>query len=365
MRWLHRLDFQDRLAFEIITRYGSRHDEAFPVVAILLPILFASPASAQSVDQWDLEAEPVGPLHVEAPPFVDPIPLIDAGPPHLASPVKAMIEEAIRRDDSEVVAAVVKMALATNPYDADEIRRMQRAYLDRKARTLAQRTQEETDRIRHSGVLELWRGQIELGAFRSTGNTSNFGYTGGLKLDRKGIDWQHTILVNMDYQKDRGSVTRDQFGASYQPRYTLDEGLFSYGRLQFESDEIQGFESRYSFSGGLGYRVIDLPTVHLSLEAGPALRRTNYVDQVAETTWSALTSLDFDWKINQTMKLTQIASSYVGSDNSTFTSRTGLEAGMAKGVKVKLSYSIEHETSPPIGSLKTDTISRFSLVYGF
>jgi Putative salt-induced outer membrane protein len=337
----------------------------FPVVAILPFIVPASPAAAQPVDEWAVESVSAGPLHIEAPPFVDPVPFINSGPPSLSQPVKAMIEEAIRRDDSETVAAVVRMALATNPYDADEIRGMQRAYLDRRARALAQRTQAETDRIRNSGVLELWKGQVEFGAFRSTGNTSNFGFTGGLRLNRQGINWQHAILFNVDYQRDRGNVTRDQLGASYQPRYTLNEGFFTYGRIQYERDEIQGFENRYSFSGGLGYRLIDRPTMHLSLEAGPAMRRTNYVDELAETTWSALTSLDFDWKINDTMKLTQSASSYIGSDNNTFTSRTGLEAGMARGVKVKLSYSIEHETAPPIGSLKTDTISRFSLVYGF
>lgn len=335
-----------------------------PVLAILPFLLFAAPALAHTADELE-DLVPSGPLRVEAPPFVDPIPYVNAGPPTLPRAVKAMIEEAIRRDDSEAVSAVVKVALATQPYDAPEIKEMHRQYLDRKARILAERTQEETDRIRHSSVIELWKGQIELGAFRSTGNTSNFGYTGALKLDRKGIDWQHTIQVSADYQKDSGTVTRDQFGASYQPRYTLNEGFFTYGRLQYERDQIQGFRNRYSFSGGLGYRVLNKPDMHLSLEVGPALRRTNFVDDASETTWSTLTSMDFDWKLNGTLKLSQVASSYLGSDNNTFTSLTGIEAGMAKGLKVKLSYSVEHETAPPAGTLQTDTISRFSLVYGF
>ena len=119
------------------------------------------------------------------------------------------------------------------------------------------------------------------------------------------------------------------------------------------------------FCSGLGYRILDRPGMTLALEAGPAARHVNYVDGLDTTTWSTLSSVDFDWTLNPTIKLTQDASAYVGSDNSTFTSLTGLEAGMAKGLKVKLSYSIEHETSPPPGALKTDTISRFSLLYGF
>ncbi|KHK91943.1 membrane protein [Novosphingobium malaysiense] len=334
---------------------------------MLIFTAFAAPAQAQVIDEPVAldDTAPAGPLRVQAPPFVDPVPFINAEPPHLPKAVKAMIEEAIRRDDSEALAAVVKMALATQPYDKDEIRAMHRAYLDRKAQALAQRTQEETERIRNSGVLELWKGQLELGAFRSTGNTSNFGFTGALKLDRQGIDWEHTVLLNADYQKDSGTITREKYGASYQPRYTLRDGFFTYGRLQYEKNRIQGIHNRYSLSGGLGYRVLKRTNMNLSLEAGPAVRRTVFVEDPSETTWSVLTSLDFDWKVNGTLKLTQTASSYVGSDDSTFTSLTGIEAGVARGLKAKMSYSIAHETSPPDGALKTDTISRFSLVYGF
>ena len=337
---------------------------ALPLLLIAFPVQAKTPEIVPVAQQVSLAAGSE-PLRPALPDFVYPPPFIPAPPPHLPANVKAMIDAAIRTDDSAAVAAVVKAAPETQPYDKDEIRSMHRAYLDRKAEELAAWTEAETQRIRDSGVLELWKGQIELGAFRGTGNTRNFGFTGALKLNRKGIDWEHTILANADYQKDAGVVTREQYGASYQPRYTLNDALFTYGRMQYEKDEIQGFRARYSLSGGLGYRVLQHRDLSLALEAGPAARRTLYVDQPSETTWSMLTSLDFDWNVTRTMKLTQDASAYVGSDNSTFTSLTGLEAGMAKGLKARLSYSIEHESSPPVGSVRTDTISRFSLVYGF
>lgn len=214
-------------------------------------------------------------------------------------------------------------------------------------------------------MLDLWTGQIEVGAYRYTGNTRNLGFSGALKLDRKGIDWQHTVQLRADYQDDAGNVSREQFGASYQPRYTLGDGIFTYGRLQFEKDEMQGFRHRYSFSGSLGYRVFKRGDASLALELGPALRHTAFLQAPDGMTWSALNSVDFEWKVSKTIRLTQNASAYVGSDNNSFTSLTGIEAGMAKGLRAKVSYSIEHETSPPQGALRTDTISRFSLVYGF
>lgn len=326
------------------------------------------PASAQAQDEAAplivLPAEPP-PLVLELPPYPRYVPFIKVEKPRLARQVRAMLDAAMQTEDSAAVAAVVRFAQATQPYDKDEIRDLHRAYLDRRAREAAAKTEAELARIRASGVLELWKGQVELGAFRSTGNTDNFGFTAAFNFNRKGIEWEHTVQARADYQEDRGTVTREQFSAGYQPRYTLNEGFFTYGRVQYERDRIQGFEDRYSLSGGLGYRVLNGRRTTLAVELGPAVRRINFVDQANQTTWSMLTSLDFDWRINPQLKLMQDASAYVGSDNSTFTSLTALESGLVKGLKAKLSYAIEHETSPPAGSLKTDTISRFSLVYGF
>ncbi|MGF7152936.1 DUF481 domain-containing protein [Novosphingobium gossypii] len=338
-----------------------------PVLASLPFLLLAAPVHAQEQEEplVLLPIEPPPPLVLDLPDYPEYVPYVRADKPRLPLPVRSLLEAAMKTDDSASVAALVKFAQQTQPYDKDEIRDMQRAYNDRRAKEIAARTEAELARIRASGVLQLWKGQVEVGAFRSTGNTDNFGYTAALKLDRKGIKWEHILQANADYQEDRGTVTREQFSASYQPRYTLNEGFFTYGRTQYERDRIQGFADRYTLSGGLGYRVLNRPGMTLALEAGPAVRRTNYVDDVDQTTKSVLTSIDFDWTINPTIKLTQDASSYVGSDNNTFTSLTAIEAGMMKGLKAKLSYSIEHETSPPAGSLKTDTISRFSLVYGF
>lgn len=338
-----------------------------PVLASLPFLLLAAPVHAQEQAETIvlLPVEPPPPPVLDLPDYPEYVPYVKADRPRLPVPVRNLLEAAMKTDDSTSVATLVKFAQQTQPYDKDEIRDMQRAYNDRRAKEIAARTEAELARIRASGVLELWKGQIELGAFRSTGNTDNFGYSAALKLDRKGVKWEHILQANADYQEDRGTITREQYSASYQPRYTLNEGLFTYGRTQYERDRIQGFADRYTLSGGLGYRVLNRPGMSLALEAGPAVRRTNYVDDLDQTTWSVLTSVDFDWTINPTIKLTQDASSYVGSDNNTFTSLTAIEAGMMKGLKAKLSYSIEHETSPPTGSLKTDTISRFSLVYGF
>lgn len=76
---------------------------------------------------------------------------------------------------------------------------------------------------------------------------------------------------------------------------------------------------------------------------------------------AGLAALDFDFSLSDTLKLTEHASAYVQSANTL----TGLEASLSDGLAARLSYSLEHDTQPPAGSLQTDTLSRFTLIYGF
>ncbi len=350
-------------------RFVPRHS------SLALPaLLIASPSLAQEVPgqdgvEWTVQAMPdplpPPPVRVELPEFVDPIPFVPAEAPTLPKTIRDLLTESMKSDKSEEVDAVVKFAIKVQPWFKDEIKDMQKAYTARRAEEEKEKTEAKERRIRAAGILQLWTGQVELGGFRNTGNTNNFGVTGALKLDRQGIKWEHTITATANYQETDGAITTNKYLLAYQPRYTLHEGYFVYGRTQYEKDPISGFDNRFTLSGGLGRRLIKTKKMTLSLEAGPAVRQVDYVDDPSETQWSVLTSLDFAWKLNDTVKFTQTASAYVGTDNNTFTSATALETAMTKRLKLKLAYNFQHETDPASDTLKTDTTSTFSLVYGF
>jgi putative salt-induced outer membrane protein len=276
-----------------------------------------------------------------------------------------MIESAMRSDDATTVAAVIKAAKDTQSQDSAEIDAMKSKFDETHTLVAAEKAETERERVLAARPLQLWKGEGEIGAFNSTGNTTSAGVSLGLKLERDGVYWQHKLQFAADYQKTTGVVSREQYLASYNPRYTLSDRFYAYGLGQFESDRFQGYHSRYSLSPGFGYRVSNTDALKLSFEGGPAVRFTDYIDEPNKTTTSALGSLDFAWKAAKAIRITQQASAYLESDNSTFTSTTSLEAGMLKGLKARLSYRYEHDTDPPDASRRTDTLSRFTLVYGF
>lgn len=283
----------------------------------------------------------------------------------LPAPVRAMIDAAIETGDEDTVRTVIDLARTTNPGDAAEIDAILAAYETDLAAAAEAEAAAEQERIRTAGLFDNWSGKGELGAFRSTGNASNTGITAGLSLVREGIDWRHKLSGRADYQETEGVVTREQFLAAYEPNWKISDRLYAYGLAQYERDRFQGFSARYSVSGGLGYDVLTGEEMTLSVKAGPAWRRTEFVGGGSRSDLAGLAALDFDWQLLDTVTFTQDASAFVQSGSSTFISDSGLVAKVAGDLSLRLSYTVEHDTDPPAGAVKTDTLSRVTIIYDF
>lgn len=294
--------------------------------------------------------------------------IVAAQPAHaqLPGPVRALLDEALLQKDDDAVEKVIGLAKKTNPDEAAALDAELAAY--KKARAVEIAAAEEAAKqakFANNGLLENWSGNGELGGFRSSGNTSNVGVTAGLNLEKKSENWRHKLTALADFQRTNGETTKEQFLFAYEPNYTISDRLFAYGLAQYERDRFQGFSSRLSASAGLGYQVIDEEKISLSVNAGPAFRQTNFIDGGSDSSIAALGALDFDWQIAERIKLTQDAQAFIQSSNTTLRSITGLEAALSDALSARLSYTVEYESSPPVGAVSTDTLTRFTIIYGF
>ncbi|MEP3050956.1 MAG: DUF481 domain-containing protein [Erythrobacter sp.] len=311
-----------------------------------------------------LKPQSIFPIALAAAALLCPV----AAQAEIPDPVRALINAAIDSGDPEAVATVIDLARQTNPDDVVELDAILAAY-DSEQLALAEAEAEteaaaEQDAIRRAGIFQNWGGKGELGAFRSTGNSSNTGVTAGIELTRQEIGWQQSFKFLADFQRNNGVTTREQFLAAYQADVDITDRLFAFGLGQWERDRFQGFSGRVSASAGLGYRVLTA-NPSLTVQAGPAYRVTRSTAGDVSRSVSALAALDFDWEIAEGLKLTQDASAFVESDNSTFVSSTGLQAALSDNLSARVSYTVEHDTDPPIGAVQTDTLSRITLIYDF
>ena len=282
----------------------------------------------------------------------------------IPAPVQAMIDAAIETGDEAKVRTVIELAKTTNPDDVTALDAILTRFESKMALNAAEEAAAKEEAIRSAGIFDNWSGQGELGAFMSTGNADNTGVTASLALTKEGINWRHKLAGRADYQRTDGTVTREQFLAAYELNLKLTDRLYGYALGQYERDRFQGFSARYSASGGLGYDILTQgPT--LSVKAGPAWRRTELIDGGSSSNLAGLAALDFDWQIADTITLTQDANALLQSGSSTITSDTGVQAALSDALSLRLSYTVEHDTNPPPGAVKTDTLSRITIIYGF
>lgn len=293
----------------------------------------------------------------------------------LPEPVRAMIDAAIESGDSQAVATVIDLARKTNPDDAEAIDQLHTDFRRAQAELAAAKAVEEERALRRAGLFERWTGKGEIGGARATGNSDTLGLTGAVTLNRKGIDWSHRISARADFQQDSGRTRREKFFADYEPRYDLRDDLFLYGLAQYERDRLQGTAARYALSGGLGYKVFDSPSMDLSIKAGPTVRLTRTTDGGSDTRIAGLFGLDFDWQVIERLKFTQDVNAVaetggaalliVDSQSTTLRLVSGIEAKVTDRLSTRVSYALDYDSEPLPGKRTTDTVTRFSFVYGF
>lgn len=287
----------------------------------------------------------------------------------LPDSMKSILDTAIASGNDTEVKIAFKLVKATNPDDLAEIETLEKSYIDQNAIKLAEAQAvakaEEDAKLAEAGFFDNWTGTGELGAFRSSGNSSNTGVTIGAKLTKEGEKWRYNFRAIADFQRTNGVTTREQYLAAIEPNYKINDRLYAFGLGQYERDRFQGFSARYTASGGLGYQVIDSDKTKLSVKAGPAFRQTDFIAGGSQSSLAGLAGLDFAYQIAPTLKITETATAYLESANTTLSSETALEAKLSNALSARISYLIDYESSPPVGAVSTDTLTRITLVYGF
>src|SRR3546814_18616936 len=122
-------------------------------------------------------------------------------------------------------------------------------------------------------------------------------------------------MAQADYQRTNGATTVEKFIAEYEPQARLNDRTFAFGLGRWERDRMQGFDVRWSASGGLGYKIVDNKAMTLNLKAGPAGRHTNFLHKPNAHELTRPTGLDLGWQFEQAHNRTQTPPTHTGKKN--------------------------------------------------
>lgn len=221
--------------------------------------------------------------------------------------------------------------------------------------------------------------KAQVGYVSSHGNTD--AQTANAKFDAilNSDAWKHELQLAGLYGKSNDIVSAESLDAQWQSNYNLTNRLFAFGALHYDDDKFSGFQYQETASAGIGYSIIKLADATLDAQVGVGYRRLrpeeltkdaageviSRMPEAAESGAVATANIKGMYAFNSSTKLTDVVALESGSDNTLLQNDLGLQVNMSKALAITVGYEVKHNSSPPAGLVKTDSLVTFNLTYAF
>lgn len=218
-------------------------------------------------------------------------------------------------------------------------------------------------------------GKGEAGLVVSSGNTQTETANAKLNLAREDGKWKNAFGLAGLYASDDTGTTAQRWEALTQSDYNFSPKTFWFGATRYEKDEFSGFEYQATVSSGLGRKFINTDRTKFTGSAGLGYKFFETRDAFDEVTGVLLQpgdsdseavfrgTLDLDHQLTETTSLVDKFILEAGADNTFVQNDVSLQVKMNAVLALAVGYSVRHNTDPPIGFKKTDTLTTVNLVY--
>jgi putative salt-induced outer membrane protein len=221
-----------------------------------------------------------------------------------------------------------------------------------------------------------WSGKGEAGLVIATGNTEATTANAKLLLANEVDKWKHQFGGAALYadSEDEGT-TANRWEVFEQSDYNFSPRTFWFGAARYEQDEFSGFEYQAVLSTGIGRKFIDTDITKFVGTAGVGYKYFETQDSFDEVTGALIApgesdseavfrgTLDYDHKFTPTTSLLDKFVVEAGADNTFLQNDLALQGKMTDVRALAVGYSVRHNTDPPVGFEKTDTLTTINLVY--
>ena len=211
-----------------------------------------------------------------------------------------------------------------------------------------------------------WKGKGEVGIVFARGNSDTD--TANVKLDtsREVDRWKHSFGVAALRAANNGLKTAERYGAAWQSDYKLTDRSFWFGGLRYEQDKFSGFDYQASLSTGYGYKFIDTERTKFSGQAGAGYRRSKLLPVGAIQSGAIFRGdLKFEHALTDTTRIINAFVVEAGSNNTFASNELAVQVKMSDKFALSVGLGVRHNTDPPLGLKRTDTLTTVNLVYAF
>jgi putative salt-induced outer membrane protein len=210
-----------------------------------------------------------------------------------------------------------------------------------------------------------WTGKGEAGLAVASGNADTRTANAKLGLARKVDAWEHSLSLGALYVRNDGDTTARRWEAGAQTRYDFLPNTFWYGGVRYEKDRFSGFDHQGLVTTGVGRRFIDNDTTKLLGQAGVGYKffETLGTPNDKDSSITGVASMEFSHKLTDTTSVFDKFGAEIASGNNFLQNEIGVAVKMSDRLALALAYVVRHNTDPPAGFEKTDSLTTVNLVY--
>ena len=219
-----------------------------------------------------------------------------------------------------------------------------------------------------------WTGKGEAGLVVASGNTETKTANAKALMAREDGNWKNQFGLAGLYASDDVGTTADRWEAMTEHDYNFSPKTFWFGAARYEEDEFSGFEYQAALSTGLGRKFIatdrtkfagTLGVGYKILQTRAAFDDTGTLVTPRDRQEDAILrgTLDYDFKWTETTSVVDKFVVEAGADNTFLQNELSLQVKMFETLALAVGYAVRHNTDPPFGFEKTDTLTTINLVY--
>ena len=213
---------------------------------------------------------------------------------------------------------------------------------------------------------EPWSGKGELGLVLARGNSDADTVNAKLEMARQTDAWKNAFTLAALRASNDGERNAERYAASWQTDFRFSPESYWYNGARYEDDRFSGFDYQASLTPGLGHRFIDEDELKIFGQAGVGYRRLEN-SLTGESGDSVIFSgeLRYEQRLTETTSLRNKLLVEAGESNTFVANELALEVKINSRLSLAAGLGVRHNTDPPAGRDKTDTLTTLNLVYGF
>jgi putative salt-induced outer membrane protein len=211
-----------------------------------------------------------------------------------------------------------------------------------------------------------WTGKGEAGLAIADGNSDTKTANAKITIGKKVDSWEHSLGLAGLYVRNDGETSARRWESFAQTQYSFGGGhTFWFGALRYEEDRFSGFDHQGVVDTGVGRKFIDTDATKLSGKLGVGYKFFETLDtpRHKDSSVAATAGVDFSHQLTATTSVFNKFGAEATSGNTFVQDELGLAVKMSDRLALAVGYAVRHNSDPPAGFKKTDSLTTANLVY--